>query len=177
MRKFKVILILLLLFFIIYFLQLNFFSWFNIGGIMPNLIVVLVLFIGLFIGNKSGVILGIIFGVILDFNLSKSIGVTSILLAFIGLLGEYLDKNFSKDSRVTIIVMSAVSTILYEVIIYAISIIQYGVLPEILTFTLTVLVEILFNTMLIIIIYPLMKRLGYYLEEEYKGKKLLTRYF
>ena len=177
MRKFKVILILLLLFFIIYFLQLNFFSWFNIGGIMPNLIVVLVLFIGLFIGNKSGVILGIIFGVILDFNLSKSIGVTSILLAFIGLLGEYLDKNFSKDSRVTIIVMSAVSTILYEVIIYAISIVQYGVLPEILTFTLTVLVEILFNTMLIIIIYPLMKRLGYYLEEEYKGKKLLTRYF
>ena len=177
MRKFKVILILLLLFFIIYFLQLNFFTWFNIGGIMPNLIVVLVLFIGLFIGNKSGVILGIIFGVILDFNLSKSIGVTSILLAFIGLLGEYLDKNFSKDSRVTIIVMSAVSTILYEVIIYAISIVQYGVMPEILTFTLTLLVEILFNTMLIIIIYPLMKRLGYYLEEEYKGKKLLTRYF
>ncbi len=177
MRKFKVILILLLLFFIIYFLQLNFFSWFNIGGIMPNLIVVLVLFIGLFIGNKSGVILGIIFGVILDFNLSKSIGVTSILLAFIGLLGEYLDKNFSKDSRVTIIVMSAVSTILYEVIIYAISIVQYGVMPEILTFTLTLLVEILFNTMLIIIIYPLMKRLGYYLEEEYKSKKLLTRYF
>ena len=144
---------------------------------MPNLIVVLVLFIGLFIGNKSGVILGIFFGVILDFNLSKSIGVTSILLAFIGLLGEYLDKNFSKDSRVTIIVMSAVSTILYEVIIYAISIVQYGVMPEILTFTLTLLVEILFNTMLIIIIYPLMKRLGYYLEEEYKGKKLLTRYF
>ena len=144
---------------------------------MPNLIVVLVLFIGLFIGNKSGVILGIIFGVILDFNLSKSIGVTSILLAFIGLLGEYLDKNFSKDSRVTIIVMSAVSTILYEVIIYAISIVKYGVMPEILTFTLTLLVEIWFNTMLIIIIYPLMKRLGYYLEEEYKGKKLLTRYF
>ena len=177
MRKFKVILILLLLFFIIYFLQLNFFSWFNIGGIMPNLVVVLILFIGLFIGNKTGAILGIIFGLILDFNLGKNIGLTSILLALIGLLGEYLDKNFSKDSRVTIIVMSAVSTILYEVIVYAISIIQYGVMPEILTFTLTLLVEILFNTMLIIIVYPLIKKLGYYLEEEYKGKKLLTRYF
>lgn len=144
---------------------------------MPNLIVVLVLFIGLFIGNKTGAILGIIFGIILDFNLGKTLGITSILLAVIGLLGEYLDKNFSKDSRVTIIFMSAVSTILYEVIIYAISIIQNGVMPEILTFTLTLLVEILFNTILIIIIYPLMKKLGYYLEEEYKGKKLLTRYF
>ena len=88
-----------------------------------------------------------------------------------------MDKNFSKDSRVTIIVMSAVSTFIYEVCTYAINIFQYGVIPEILTFTLTLLVEILFNTMLIIIIYPLMKKLGYYLEEQYKGKKILTRYF
>lgn len=144
---------------------------------MPNLIVVLVLFIGLFIGNKTGAIFGIIFGILIDLNLGKTIGVTSVLLAIIGLLGEYLDKNFSKDSRVTIIVMSGASTLLYEVCTYVISIIQAGVTPEILTFTLTLLVEILFNTMLIIIFYPLMKKLGYYLEEQYKGKKILTRYF
>ena len=177
MKKFKVILILLLLFFVIYFLQLNFFSWFNIGGIMPNLIVVLVLFIGLFVGKKVGVILGIVFGMIIDLNIGKSLGITSILLGAIGLLGEYLDKNFSKDSRVTIIIMSAASTIIYEVATYVISIFQNGVTPEILTFTLTLLVEILFNTMLIIIFFPLMKKLGYYLEESFKGKKLLTRYF
>lgn len=177
MKKFKVILILLLLFFVIYFLQLNFFSWFNIGGIMPNLIVVLVLFIGLFVGKKVGVILGIVFGMIIDLNIGKSLVITSILLGAIGLLGEYLDKNFSKDSRVTIIIMSAASTLIYEVATYAISIFQNGVTPEILTFTLTLLVEILFNTMLIIIFFPLMKKLGYYLEESFKGKKLLTRYF
>ena len=61
---------------------------------MPNLIVVLVLFIGLFIGNKTGAIFGIIFGILIDLNLGKTIGVTSVLLAIIGLLGEYLDKNF-----------------------------------------------------------------------------------
>ena len=86
MKKFKVILILLLLFFAIYFLQLNFFSWFNIGGIMPNLIVVLVLFIGLFVGKKVGVILGIVFGMIIDLNICKSLGIKSILLGAIGLL-------------------------------------------------------------------------------------------
>ena len=144
---------------------------------MPNLIVVFVLFIGLFIGNKTGAIFGIIFGIVIDLNLGKTVGVTSVLLAIIGLFGEYLDKNFSKDSRVTIIVMSAISTLVYEVCTYAISIFQAGVTPEILTLTLTLLVEILFNTMLIIIIYPLMKKLGYYLEEQYKGKKILTRYF
>ena len=85
---------------------------------MPNLIIVLTLFIGLFIGNKTGAIFGIIFGIIIDLNLGKTIGITSVLLAIIGLLGEYMDKNFSKDSRVTIIVMSAVSTIIYEVFTY-----------------------------------------------------------
>ena len=73
--------------------------------------------------------------------------------------------------------MSATSTLIYEVATYVISIFQNGVTPEILTFTLTLLVEILFNTMLIIIFFPLIKKLGYYLEESFKGKKLLTRYF
>lgn len=144
---------------------------------MPNLIVVLVLFIGLFVGKKTGVILGIIFGLIIDLNIGKSLGITSILLGLVGLLGEYLDKNFAKDSRVTIITMSAASTLLYESITYAINIFQYEMQPEILTFTLTLLVEIVFNTMLIIIFFPLMKKLGYSLEEAFKGKKILTRYF
>ena len=89
---------------------------------MPNLIIVLTLFIGLFIGNKTGAIFGIIFGIIIDLNLGKTIGITSVLLAIIGLLGEYMDKNFSKDSRVTIILMSAISTIIYEIFTYAINI-------------------------------------------------------
>ena len=58
MKKFLINIILVLITFIIYFLQSNFFSWFTIAGIKPNLFVVYVLFIGLF-GNKS---LGTIYG-------------------------------------------------------------------------------------------------------------------
>ena len=177
MRKAKVILILIILFCIIYFLQTNFFSWFNIGGIMPNLFVILVLFIGLFVGNKVGGILGILFGVVLDLTIGHYVGVSSVFLALIGLLGEYFDKNFSKDSRATIIIMSAGSTVIYELGIYVSKILIMGVNAEFLTFTLTVLVEILFNVLLIIIIYPLIKKLGYYIEDAFKGKKILTRYF
>src|SRR5699024_5045056 len=116
----------LLMFFLIYFLQSNFFSWFNIGGIMPNLFIFLSLFIGLFVGNKMGGIFGIIFGLILDFTTGNSIGFTSVFLGVIGLLGEYFDKNFSKDSRVTIILMLVGSTILYEVATYLVKIFVSG---------------------------------------------------
>lgn len=52
MKKTITILCIILIFFLIYFLQANVFTWFNIGGIMPNLYVILVLFIGLFMKRK-----------------------------------------------------------------------------------------------------------------------------
>lgn len=177
MRKFKVILIIILLFVLIYFLQSNFFSWFNIGGIMPNLFIILTLFIGLFVGNKIGAIFGIIFGIIIDLSIGNTIGFTSTFLGIIGILGEAFDKNFSKDSRLTMIFMSAVCTAFYEIAIYAVKIIVSGANLEILTFILTIFIEVIFNTLLIIIFYPLIRKLGYYIEDSFKGKKILTRYF
>ena len=52
MKKTIAIISLIIAFFVIYFLQTNFFTWFTINGIMPNLFVILVLFIGLFAGRK-----------------------------------------------------------------------------------------------------------------------------
>lgn len=66
MKKAIINIVLILTFFIIYFLQANFFSWFNIAGIMPNLFVVLALFIGLFTNRTMGTIYGVLTGLILD---------------------------------------------------------------------------------------------------------------
>ena len=66
MKKVIINIVLILTFFIIYFLQANFFSWFNIAGIMPNLFVVLALFIGLFTNRTMGTIYGVLTGLILD---------------------------------------------------------------------------------------------------------------
>ena len=101
MKKFLVVLGIIFTFFILYFLQANFFTWFTISGVMPNLFVIFILFIGLFIGKKMGLVFGIIFGIYLDFLVGKSIGISGLMLGMIGLLAEYVDKNFSKDSRIT----------------------------------------------------------------------------
>lgn len=177
MRKFKGILIIILLFFLIYFLQANFFTWFNIGGIMPNLFVILVLFVGLFVGNKLGGVFGIIFGIILDINTSSTLGISSVILGIIGLMGEYFDKNFSKDSRITLILIAVGGTIFYEIIKYLWIILNSEAEIELLMFILTLFVELIFNTLILIIIYPLVRKLGYYIEGSFKGKKILTRYF
>lgn len=177
MKKFKGILIIFLIFVVICFLQMNFFTWFNIAGIMPNLYVVLVLFIGLFVGEKLGIVFGIWFGIILDLLFGRIVGISSVLLAIVGFIGESFDKNFSKDNRIMIILISIGSTIIFEVGNY---IFKYALLKiniEIPDLIINLLIENLFNILIILIFYSGMKRLGYYLEEYFKGRKLLTRYF
>lgn len=177
MKKFFIIISLIITFFIIYFLQANFFTWFNISGVMPNLFVILVLFIGLFMGKKLGLIFGIIIGIYLDLLIGKSIGISGAMLGIIGLLGEYLDKNFSKDSRVTIILMVIGGTIIYELGCYIFQIFKWSIQIELIPFIKTLFIEVIYNTALVIILYPLIQKAGYYIENLFKTKTVLTRYF
>lgn len=177
MKKFGIIIGLFLIFIFTYLLQVNFFSWFNIAGVRPNLFVMLVLAIGLFSGRGFGTTFGILFGISLDFFIGKSIGISGIMMGFIGFLGGYLDKSFSKDSRITIITMIAMATFIYEtgicVLNYLINLIQINTVY----FVETLIIELLYNTIITIIIYPLIMKLGYVIEENFKENKILTRYF
>lgn len=177
MRKTGIVICLILSFIIIYLLQANFFTWFNLAGVKPNLFVILVLTIGLFAGKSIGATFGISFGIALDFFMSKSIGISGIMLGIIGFLGGYLDKSFSKDSRITIITMIAMTTFLYEIGVivfnYFINEAHIGVFYVIKT----LIIELVYNSIITIILYPLIMKFGYRIEENFKENKILTRYF
>lgn len=177
MKKALSILCLILTFFIIYFLQANFFTWFNIATIMPNVYVILVLFIGLFVKRKIGLAYGIGFGLYLDIVLGKTIGTSALALGIVGLLGEILSKNFSKDSRFIVCLMVIGTTAVYETIVYLLTMLRTEGTIEILAFLRILLIEMFFNGLITIIIYPLIKKAGYYLENLYDDKFILTRYF
>ena len=128
-------------------------------------------------GRSMGIIYGIMYGIFIDLWMGKSIGITSVCLAIVGLLGGIFDKNFSKDSRITVLLMGAITTIVYEVVF---CIVQYVILEtnvDILAFIKILSIEVVYNILLIIILYPLMKITGYEIENEIKGDKILTRYF
>ena len=177
MKKFKAILVLILIFIIIYFFQINVFTWFNIHGIMPNLFIVFSLFMGLFLDKRQGVMISLAMGIILDMLVGKTIGFSGIFLALISLVGEYFDKNFSKNSRMMIILMSALSTIAYELGMYVINILKFHIETNIQSLGITLGIETLYNILLVIILYPLIQKAGYYLEDVFKSKKYLTGYF
>ena len=177
MKKTIINCILIVTILIIYFLQSNFFSWFNIADIMPNLFVIFVLFIGLFANKTMGVVYGLSVGILLDFVIGNKIGVNSVILGIIGFLASIFDKNFSKDSRLTIMVMVIAATGIFEILKYLLNYVLIAINVEIINFIKILVIEIIYNLILTIILYPLIRKFGYYIENEYKGNKILTRYF
>ena len=177
MKKTLIYISLILVFILIYLLQSLFFVNFTIAGVQPNIIVILVLFIGLFMGRSRGIIYGVIYGILMDLWIGKNIGITSICLAIVGVIGGAFDKNFSKDSRIVILLIGAFCTLIYEVLLYIFQIIFFNVSVEIFPFLKILVIEIIYNILIITIIYPIMKNVGYEVESEIKGDKILTRYF
>lgn len=177
MKNVIIIITTILIFLILYFLQVNFFNWFTIAGISPNLFVILVLFLGLFAGKRVGVPMGIFFGILLDFFASKKIGISAIMLGIVGMTAGILDKNFSKDSKITIILMTILVTAIYEIGVYFLNYAILSINIEIVLFAKILLIEVLYNAMLTIILYPLLQKTGYYIEEAFKEKQILTRYY
>ena len=176
-KKVIINVVLIITVFVIYFLQSNFFNWFNIAGIMPNLFVVFVLFVGLFTNKTMGTIYGIVVGLLWDLLLGMQVSVNAICLGIVGFSAAIFDKNFSKDSRATIMFMVLGSTIAFEVLSYIINYFIFTTNVEILNFIKILAIEVIYNLILVIILYPLMQKFGYYMENEYKGNKILTRYF
>lgn len=177
MKKTLIYISLIFVFIFIYLLQSLFFVNFTIASVKPNIVIILVLFIGLFMGRSRGIIYGIIYGIFIDFWIGRSLGITSVCLAIVGIIGGTFDKNFSKDSRIVILLIGVFSTIFYEILSYVMQIVFFNINVEILAFTKTLLLESIYNMLIIIIIYPIIKNVGYEVESEIKGDKILTRYF
>ena len=144
---------------------------------MPNLFVILIFYIGLFGGRSMGIAYGVIFGILLDLFVGENVGITAIMLSVIGIIGGILDKNFSKDSRITIMLMVLCCTIVYEVGMYFLRYVTLESSVEILSFIKILSIETVYNLIVTIILYPLIQKTGHSIENEYKGNLILTRYF
>lgn len=73
--------------------------------------------------------------------------------------------------------MGVFTTMIYEIFIYVLQYIIFGTNLEILNFIKILLIEVVYNMLLIIILYPLISNVGYEIENEVKGDRILTRYF
>ncbi len=176
MKKTLVYVGIFIAFILIYILQSNLFTWFTIAGVQPNLFIILILFCGLFTGKSLGLICGVICGIFIDLFIQTKVLIEPIMLGILGFSSGVLAKNFSKENRFNIMIMVIATTFVYETGIYTLKILMYSVQLELLAFIKIVFIEVLYNAMITIIIYPLIRYLGEKIEDKLFGNKIL-RYF
>lgn len=177
MRRARIVFGIVIVFFLICFLQANLFSWFNIRGVKPNLFVVLALFIGLNTNSKVGQIMGFILGLFTDFIFSESVGISAVLFMLVGFSGEFLQKRFPKNSKITLIIMSSITTAIYELIRVCYRFLFFSSQIGFFAFLITLAIELLFNALLIIIFYPIINKFGIMIDESFNGNDTITKYF
>lgn len=177
MKKFIIGVITYFIFIILYFIQSNFFRWFTIAGISPNIFVIYILFLGLFTNNKFSLIMALLTGVTLDLVIGKTLGATAVLFLLIAMIANYFDKNFSKDNKLTIIIMTIGMTLVFEVANYFLNVLILEIPIEMKAFLKILLIEVLYNAILTFIFYNRFIKLGTTLERQFKEKNILTRYF
>lgn len=176
MKKVLIYIGIFITFIFIYLLQSNLFTWFNIAGVQPNLFIILILFCGLFTGKISGLICGVIFGILLDLFIHTSVIIEPIMLGILGFASGLLAKNFSKENRLNIMIMVIATTVTYEIGVYTLKVLINSLQLELLGFIKIVFIEIIYNAMITIIIYPMIQYFGPKIEEKLFGNKIL-RYF
>lgn len=128
-------------------------------------------------GRIYGFSCGLIFGLLLDFVIGKRIGINAIVLAIAGIIGGVIDKSFSKENRITFIIMTFAVTVLCEIINYTLQIIILGAEPILSSFMKICLIEALYNAILVIILYPLIQKAGNKTEEVFRESKSLMKYY
>lgn len=166
--------VLFLIFQLLYFLQANIFPIIPLSGVTPNLFVIFVLVIGLYGNNFLAILYGIICGIWIDSLYGEVIGITAAMLCLIGFIATWFDTLWSKDEKISIIIMVILSTLIFEFGTYFLKSIILEFELEIGIFFKILFWEELYNVLLTIIFFGLIKKLGYMMERRLKRNNMYT---
>ncbi len=100
-------------------IQSTILDYIKIHDIKPNLLIVFIVLVALLKGNIHGAVIGFFTGLTQHFITGKVIGIYSLLGLFLGYTIGSLNKRIYRENFIVIIFFTAVSTFLYELLIYA----------------------------------------------------------
>lgn len=120
--------------FVIYFVELiicfllqnTVFAWLNIGGIIPDLLIVLIVTIGYHSGRIPGMIAGIITGLLLDITAGSLLGVYALCYMFIGYSVGLISKYYVKRDTAIPLFLIAVGEFLFMIYAYIVTMLTHN---------------------------------------------------
>ena len=123
---FKKVLVFAVSVYILYILQTALFPYFELGGIVPNLLLILTTFYGFMRDKREGMIAGFVCGIVLDFSTGLLFGVHTLALLLIGFLNGFFRRIFFGDDVKLPILFTGISDLFYGMFMYVFFFIPRG---------------------------------------------------
>lgn len=136
-------------------LQTTVFQWFKLAGTVPNLLLILTVSGGFLGGRKRGLFVGIACGLLMDLMYSDILGVSAIIYMTIGYFTGHLGKIFNRDDKVVPIVLIGFNGLAYFILYYTLNFLLRGKLNIVYYFITIGLPNIVYTTLIAIILYRL----------------------
>ena len=142
--------------FICFLLQCTIFPSLNLGGIIPNLMIIVTASYGFMRGRKSGLLTGFFSGLLMDVFFGNSLGFYALLYMYIGYLNGVFRKMFYPEDIKLPIALIVGSDFLYNIVIYILTFFLKGRFQISYYFLNIIVPEMVYTIIVTCILYPLL---------------------
>lgn len=147
-------------------LQTTIFCKLQLGGVSPNLLIMVTAASGLLYGRKLGMFSGVIGGLFVDAMFSTVIGVSILIYAVIGYVNGIATKLYFKEDLYIPLISIALSDLVYGVLYYICRFMLRGRMDFPYYLLHVMLPEVIYTTIVGVIIYMLMRWVKEYFNPE-----------
>ena len=155
----------LLLILVSYLIQSTMIRILPMGGVAPNLLIILTSSFGFMRGKKEGMFIGFISGLIIDILFGQVIGFYALLYLLIGYANGFFASIFYPEDIKLPMVLITSSELVYCFLVYVFSFLIQGKIRFGYYFLHIILPEIVYTIFVTIIIYKLILHINEWLED------------
>ena len=162
--------VLFILILVNFILQSSVFPHFALGGIIPNLMIILTSSFGFMRGEKDGLLIGFGCGLLGDIFYGNFLGLYALIFMYIGFLnGKFCSVFYPEDIKLPIALIIT-SDLSYGVIYYILMFLMRGKFQFIYYFTHIILPEALYTIVVTMFLYPMILKINERLERRDKRR-------
>ena len=165
-RNILTIIYIVLLIFLIFFIQLYMINPRELFGVKPNLILILSIVISLWFGIYVGGISSFCLGIVTDILFSSvSMGMFTISYTIVGIVVGTLNNNYRKESKMSLVYVTIIATFVFEIVQSFCYLIFFNAYTNIFYLLKQIIISSLLNIVIVYIIYSIIFRITEYIED------------
>jgi len=138
----------------------------ELWGVKPNLMLIIIICFSLLRGSVGGAVIGLFSGILMDFFAAAVFGLHSLLCMYTGVVTGSLSSRFVRENYLVAVLFTFVLSFVYESIFFFLRFYMWGETQIVFFLKNTILLEAVYNCILVIPVYYSIIRINKWLERK-----------